>query len=41
MTKKINENKSMVNFNERQKNTQQNYQEKDILLMQFESITKT
>ena len=41
MTKKINENKSMVNFNERQKNTQQNYQEKDILLMQFESIKKT
>ena len=41
MTKKINENKSMVNFNERQKNTQQNYQKKDILLMQFESIKKT
>ena len=39
--KKINENKSTVNFNERRKKTQRNYQEKDILLEQFESITKT
>ena len=39
--KKVEENKNAVNYNERQKNTQQNCQEKDILRVQFLSITQT
>ena len=39
--KKINENKTTVNFNENRKNTQWNYQEKNILLVQFEYITNS
>ena len=39
--KKVEKNKNAVNYNERRKKTQQNCQEKDILRVQFVSITQT
>ena len=38
---KIYENKNTINFNQRRKNAHQNDQDKDMLLVQFESITQT